>query len=150
MFSPPSQNTVGVCNQITLIFLYYFSSSLVTHLNIIIAPVPVRESRLAESEIAHSDVSFQPSHCWDCPKWYSNPPSQQPAGQDLRLRLHGHWNWHKQDLRCLLKWVSAYIHFECDFCTPFQYNISVMAVRVGVIPSTLSAKHTGNHLLHIH
>jgi hypothetical protein len=30
MFSPPTQNTIEVCNQITLFILYYISSGLVT------------------------------------------------------------------------------------------------------------------------
>jgi len=30
MVPPPSQNTVGVCNQITLLMLYYISHRLVT------------------------------------------------------------------------------------------------------------------------
>jgi hypothetical protein len=35
MVLPPSQNTVGVCKQITLLILYYISSRLVTLLKII-------------------------------------------------------------------------------------------------------------------
>jgi len=34
MILPPSQNTVGICNQITLLILYYISSRLVTLLKI--------------------------------------------------------------------------------------------------------------------
>jgi hypothetical protein len=37
--SSPSQNTVGVFNQITLLILYYISSRLVTLLKIIDAPI---------------------------------------------------------------------------------------------------------------
>jgi len=32
MIPPPSQNTVGVCNQITLLILYCISSTLLKHL----------------------------------------------------------------------------------------------------------------------
>jgi len=38
---PPSQKTVGVCNQITLLILYYTSSQLVTLLKVTDAPVEV-------------------------------------------------------------------------------------------------------------
>jgi len=38
MLTPPSQNTVGDCNQITLLILYYISSRLVTLLKVIAAP----------------------------------------------------------------------------------------------------------------
>jgi len=38
---PPSQNTVGVCNQITPIILYYISSRLVTFLRVIDVPIQV-------------------------------------------------------------------------------------------------------------
>ena len=41
MVPPPSQNTVGVCNQITFLILYYISSRLVTHLKVIDAPIQV-------------------------------------------------------------------------------------------------------------
>ena len=36
---PPSQNTVGVCNQITFVILHYISSRLVTLLKVINAPI---------------------------------------------------------------------------------------------------------------
>jgi len=39
MFPPPSRNTVGVCNQITLLIPYYNSARLVTLLKIIDAPI---------------------------------------------------------------------------------------------------------------
>jgi len=35
MVPPPSQNTVGVCNQITFLSLYYISSRLVTLIKVI-------------------------------------------------------------------------------------------------------------------
>jgi len=38
---PPSQNTVGVCNQITYVILHYSSSRLVTLLKVIDAPIQV-------------------------------------------------------------------------------------------------------------
>jgi len=38
---PPSQNTMGVCNQITLLILYYISSKLVTLLKVFGVPIPV-------------------------------------------------------------------------------------------------------------
>ena len=37
----PSQNTVGVCNHITLLILYYISPSLVTLFKVIDAPIQV-------------------------------------------------------------------------------------------------------------
>ena len=39
MIPPPSQNTVGVCNHITLLILYYISSRLVSLLKVTDAPV---------------------------------------------------------------------------------------------------------------
>jgi len=41
MCPPPSQNTEGVCKQITLLNLYSISSRLVTHLKITDAPLQV-------------------------------------------------------------------------------------------------------------
>jgi len=41
MFPPPSQNTVGICDQITLLILYYISSRLVTLLKVNDAPLQV-------------------------------------------------------------------------------------------------------------
>ena len=38
---PPSQNTVGVCNQITILILYYISSRLLTLLKAIDSPIKV-------------------------------------------------------------------------------------------------------------
>jgi len=40
----PSQSTIGVCKQITLLILYYFSSRLVTLLKIIHAPIQVPDT----------------------------------------------------------------------------------------------------------
>lgn len=50
------------------------------------------------------------------------------GSQDLHLRPHGQWGWHKQYLHCLLKWLTACIHFGCNFCTQFQYNISLITI----------------------
>jgi len=41
MAPTPSQNTVAVCNQITLLILYYISSRLVTLLKVTNAPIQV-------------------------------------------------------------------------------------------------------------
>jgi hypothetical protein len=40
---PPSQNTVVVCNQITLLILYYIISRLVTLLKVVGVPVQVSD-----------------------------------------------------------------------------------------------------------
>jgi len=40
---PLSQNTVGVCNQTTLLVIYYTSSRLVTLLKVIDAPIQVSD-----------------------------------------------------------------------------------------------------------
>ena len=48
------------------------------------------------------------------------------SGQDLRLRPHGHQEWHKHDLHGLLKWLTACIHLWCDFWPQFQYSISLI------------------------
>ena len=42
MFPSSSQNTVGACNQITLLILYYISSRLVTLFKVTDAPKQVR------------------------------------------------------------------------------------------------------------
>jgi len=52
MIPPPTHNTVGFCNQITHLILYYISSRLVTLLKIINAPVQV-------SDIFYITVSFK-------------------------------------------------------------------------------------------
>jgi len=43
MVPPPSQNIVGVCNQITLLIPYYISSRPVTLLKISDAPIKVSD-----------------------------------------------------------------------------------------------------------
>jgi hypothetical protein len=55
MVFPPSQNTVGVCNQITLQILYYNISRLVTLLKVIGYPIRV-------SDIFDLTVSFKLIH----------------------------------------------------------------------------------------
>jgi len=52
MIPEPSQCTVGVCKQISLLILYYISSRLTKHLKIIHAAVQV-------SDIFHLTVSFK-------------------------------------------------------------------------------------------
>jgi len=47
MVSPPNQNTVGVCNQITLLILYYISSRMVTILKINDDPIQVSDIYIA-------------------------------------------------------------------------------------------------------
>jgi hypothetical protein len=56
----------------------------------------------------------------------SNPRFQQPGGQVLCFRPHSHWDWHKQGLHWLLRWLTACIHFGCDFCLQFHYSISLI------------------------
>ena len=57
------------------------------------------------------------------PKRDSNPRSEQPGSQTLRLRPYGHHDCYKQDLHCLLKLRIASIIFGGDFCLQFLYNI---------------------------
>jgi hypothetical protein len=52
MVPPPSQNTVGVCNQTTLLILYYISSRLVILLKVTDDPTQV-------SDIFNLTVSFK-------------------------------------------------------------------------------------------
>ena len=53
MIPPPSQNTVGVCNQITLLILYYISSRVVTLLDVTDAPIQVSDilEHIADNEL---------------------------------------------------------------------------------------------------
>jgi len=51
MFPPPNQNTLGLCNQITRLVLYYISSRLVTLPEIINVPIEV-------SDIFYLNISF--------------------------------------------------------------------------------------------
>ena len=43
MVPPPSQNTVGVCNEIILLVFHYISSRLVTLPKVVDAPIPVSD-----------------------------------------------------------------------------------------------------------
>jgi hypothetical protein len=43
MIPPPSQNNVGVCNQVTLLILYYITSRLVPPLKLIDTPIQVSD-----------------------------------------------------------------------------------------------------------
>ena len=43
MIPPPSQNTMGICNQITLLILYYISSRMVTLPKVTDAPIQVSD-----------------------------------------------------------------------------------------------------------
>ena len=52
MVPPLSQNSVGFCNQIAPVFLYYISSRLATLLKVIDAPIHV-------SDIFYLTVSFK-------------------------------------------------------------------------------------------
>ena len=49
MVPPPSKNTVGVCNQITLLILYYISSRKLTLLKVTDAPRQVKYFNLTVS-----------------------------------------------------------------------------------------------------
>jgi len=52
-----------------------------------------------------------------CPRWDSNPQSQQASGADLRLRLRGYWD--------RLMWKLHYaIRPVCrDLCTTCTHNV---------------------------
>jgi hypothetical protein len=52
MVPPPSQKTVGVCNQITVLILYYISSKLVTLLK-------VTDAHIQDSDISKLTVSLK-------------------------------------------------------------------------------------------
>ena len=52
MVPSPSQNTVGVCNQIIILIFHYISSRLVTLPKVVDAPIPV-------SDIFYLNVSFK-------------------------------------------------------------------------------------------
>ena len=59
MFPPPSQNTVGACDQITLLILYYIGSRLVTLLKIIDAPVQVSDVHDLTDSFKFINFGFQ-------------------------------------------------------------------------------------------
>ena len=52
MVPPPIQNTVAVCNQTTLLILYYISSWLVTLLEVTDATVPVSDTSILSIAMA--------------------------------------------------------------------------------------------------
>jgi len=56
MVSTHSQNTAGVCNQITLLILYYINSRLVTRLKIIVPSLQV--SNIVDLTVSFKFVSF--------------------------------------------------------------------------------------------
>src|SRR5215470_13183680 len=59
MIPPPSQNTVGVCNQVTLLILYYFSSRLVPPLKRNDTPIQVSEILVLTVCFKFINFSFQ-------------------------------------------------------------------------------------------
>ena len=59
MVPPYNQNTVGICNQITLFFLYYIISRLLTLLKAIDAPVQVSDIIYLTVNFKVIDFSFQ-------------------------------------------------------------------------------------------
>ena len=62
MVPPSSQNTVGACNQITLLILYYVSSQLVTLLKVNDAPIQVSEIFYLAVNFKLINFSFQIFH----------------------------------------------------------------------------------------
>jgi len=52
MVPPPSQNTVGVCNQITLLIHYYFSSRLVNLLQ-------YNDALIQVSDVSHLTLGYK-------------------------------------------------------------------------------------------
>jgi len=56
---PPSQYTVGVCNQITILILYYISSRLVTLLKAIDSPIKVPNNFDLTVSFKFLNFSFQ-------------------------------------------------------------------------------------------
>ena len=50
MVPPPSHNTVGVCNQITLLILCYISSRLVT--------LPIKVSDIFDLTVSYKFINF--------------------------------------------------------------------------------------------
>jgi hypothetical protein len=61
-----------------------------------------------------------------CPKQNSKHTISTTSDQDICLRPHSHWDRHDHDLCCLLKWLTACIHFGCYFCTKFQHKMSLI------------------------
>jgi len=63
MISPPTQNTVGVCNQTTVFIPYSISSRLVTLLKIVDAPVQVSDILNLTLSFNYIKFSFQIFFC---------------------------------------------------------------------------------------
>jgi hypothetical protein len=59
MIPPPNQNTVVVCNKITLLILYYSSSRLLTLLKVIDAPIQVSDILVLTVCFKFINFSFQ-------------------------------------------------------------------------------------------
>jgi hypothetical protein len=60
IFPPLSQNTVGVCNQITFLILYYISSRLVTLLEVTDVPIQVPDIFYLTVSFKFPNFSFNP------------------------------------------------------------------------------------------
>jgi hypothetical protein len=59
MVPPPNQSTVGLCNQITIIILYYISSILVTLLKVTEVLIQVFDIFYLTVSFKFIDISFQ-------------------------------------------------------------------------------------------
>ena len=59
MVPPPSQDTVGFCNQITLLIVYYISSRLVTPVKVIYAPLHISDILVLTVSFQFINLSFQ-------------------------------------------------------------------------------------------
>ena len=58
MFPPPTQNTMGGCNQIALLILYYISSRLVIFLKVIDAPIRVQVPNIFALTVSFKFFNF--------------------------------------------------------------------------------------------
>jgi hypothetical protein len=56
MFPPPGQNTITLCDQFTLLVLYYFRSRLVTLLNVTDAHIQVSGSDIFDLIVSSSSI----------------------------------------------------------------------------------------------
>jgi len=61
MVPPPSQNAVGICNQITLLILYYISARLVTLFKVNDAPLQVPNIFFILLLVSSSSVHYNSS-----------------------------------------------------------------------------------------
>jgi len=59
MIPPPTQNTVGICNQITFLVLYYISSRLVPLRKFIDAPIQVPNIFILLLVLSSSTLAFR-------------------------------------------------------------------------------------------